>query len=141
MSEIHTFPDVFQECRNSCCDASTCRLTEGSRCAHGDCCEKCQVRPHRVDATHLTRLEVKDSRGTVRSLACHRGKSKSSSSYRNSTSRFTTLLEACSHQTHSEVSLPSLATLQERYRKLLKRNYFKIKFCIKQKRERTAVVV
>nr|CBN81732.1 Disintegrin and metalloproteinase domain-containing protein 8 [Dicentrarchus labrax] len=29
--------------RNPCCDASTCRLTEGSQCAHGQCCDNCQV--------------------------------------------------------------------------------------------------
>lgn len=33
-----------QECDNPCCDATTCRLTEGSRCAHGDCCENCQIK-------------------------------------------------------------------------------------------------
>ncbi|XP_075891085.1 zinc metalloproteinase-disintegrin-like VMP-III isoform X2 [Nelusetta ayraudi] len=33
-----------EECRNPCCDASTCRLTEGSQCAHGQCCEKCQLK-------------------------------------------------------------------------------------------------
>uniref|UniRef100_A0A3Q3EQY7 Disintegrin domain-containing protein n=1 Tax=Labrus bergylta TaxID=56723 RepID=A0A3Q3EQY7_9LABR len=27
---------------NPCCDASTCRLTEGSQCAHGLCCDNCQ---------------------------------------------------------------------------------------------------
>ncbi|MEQ2212388.1 hypothetical protein XENOCAPTIV_030056, partial [Xenoophorus captivus] len=30
-------------CNNPCCDASTCRLTGGSLCAHGECCESCQV--------------------------------------------------------------------------------------------------
>lgn len=33
----------LQECNNPCCDASTCRLTAGSQCAQGQCCEKCQV--------------------------------------------------------------------------------------------------
>ncbi|KAM4526537.1 zinc metalloproteinase-disintegrin-like VMP-III [Fundulus diaphanus] len=33
-----------EECNNPCCDASTCRLTEGSRCAHGECCESCQLK-------------------------------------------------------------------------------------------------
>ena len=35
-----------QECKNSCCDASTCRLTEGAQCAHGECCDNCQVPEH-----------------------------------------------------------------------------------------------
>ncbi|KAM6896866.1 zinc metalloproteinase-disintegrin-like 2d [Xenentodon cancila] len=32
-----------EECNNPCCDASTCRLTEGAQCAHGRCCENCQL--------------------------------------------------------------------------------------------------
>lgn len=35
---------TVEECRNSCCDASTCRLTEGSQCAHGQCCDNCQFK-------------------------------------------------------------------------------------------------
>ncbi|XP_041829619.1 zinc metalloproteinase-disintegrin-like 2d isoform X2 [Melanotaenia boesemani] len=35
---------TVEECNNPCCDASTCRLTEGSQCAHGQCCESCQFR-------------------------------------------------------------------------------------------------
>ncbi|XP_035527384.1 disintegrin and metalloproteinase domain-containing protein 8-like [Morone saxatilis] len=35
---------TVEECRNPCCDASTCRLTEGSQCAHGQCCDNCQVK-------------------------------------------------------------------------------------------------
>uniref|UniRef100_A0A8D3ADI5 Disintegrin and metalloproteinase domain-containing protein 8 n=1 Tax=Scophthalmus maximus TaxID=52904 RepID=A0A8D3ADI5_SCOMX len=33
---------TVEECKNLCCDASTCRLTEGSQCAHGQCCDNCQ---------------------------------------------------------------------------------------------------
>uniref|UniRef100_A0A673GFD0 Disintegrin domain-containing protein n=1 Tax=Sinocyclocheilus rhinocerous TaxID=307959 RepID=A0A673GFD0_9TELE len=33
----------LSECENPCCDPMTCRLTEGSQCAYGDCCENCQV--------------------------------------------------------------------------------------------------
>ncbi|XP_060883770.1 snake venom metalloproteinase-disintegrin-like mocarhagin [Labrus mixtus] len=33
---------TVEECKNPCCDASTCRLTEGSQCAHGLCCDNCQ---------------------------------------------------------------------------------------------------
>ncbi|XP_028287612.1 zinc metalloproteinase-disintegrin-like 2d [Parambassis ranga] len=36
---------TLEECNNPCCDASTCRLTEGSQCAHGLCCEGCQMKP------------------------------------------------------------------------------------------------
>ncbi|XP_024909606.1 zinc metalloproteinase-disintegrin-like batroxstatin-1 isoform X2 [Cynoglossus semilaevis] len=35
---------TVEECQNRCCDASTCRLTEGAQCAHGQCCEDCQVK-------------------------------------------------------------------------------------------------
>ncbi|KAF3704093.1 Disintegrin and metalloproteinase domain-containing protein 8 [Channa argus] len=36
-----------EECKNPCCDASTCRLTEGAQCAHGQCCDivLCQFKP------------------------------------------------------------------------------------------------
>ncbi|XP_070783091.1 disintegrin and metalloproteinase domain-containing protein 8-like [Enoplosus armatus] len=33
---------TVEECNNPCCDASTCRLTEGSQCAQGQCCDNCQ---------------------------------------------------------------------------------------------------
>lgn len=33
-----------EECKNPCCDPATCRLTFGSQCAHGQCCENCQFR-------------------------------------------------------------------------------------------------
>uniref|UniRef100_A0A3Q4I844 ADAM metallopeptidase domain 8b n=1 Tax=Neolamprologus brichardi TaxID=32507 RepID=A0A3Q4I844_NEOBR len=38
---------TVKECTNPCCDASTCRLTAGSQCAHGQCCEKCQLKSSR----------------------------------------------------------------------------------------------
>lgn len=33
----------FQECKNDCCEAATCKLKPGAMCADGECCEKCQV--------------------------------------------------------------------------------------------------
>ncbi|XP_048407157.1 disintegrin and metalloproteinase domain-containing protein 9 [Stegostoma tigrinum] len=33
-----------QKCSNPCCNAATCRLTSGSQCAHGRCCENCRFR-------------------------------------------------------------------------------------------------
>ncbi|XP_043958719.1 disintegrin and metalloproteinase domain-containing protein 9 isoform X1 [Gambusia affinis] len=33
-----------EECKNECCDAATCKLTRGSYCAHGACCDKCQLK-------------------------------------------------------------------------------------------------
>ncbi|XP_037547052.1 disintegrin and metalloproteinase domain-containing protein 9 [Nematolebias whitei] len=33
-----------EECKNECCNAATCKLTRGSYCAHGACCEKCQLK-------------------------------------------------------------------------------------------------
>ncbi|XP_034026925.1 disintegrin and metalloproteinase domain-containing protein 28 [Thalassophryne amazonica] len=32
-----------QECTNPCCNATTCRLKEGSECAEGVCCENCKI--------------------------------------------------------------------------------------------------
>uniref|UniRef100_A0A8C9UIV0 Uncharacterized protein n=1 Tax=Serinus canaria TaxID=9135 RepID=A0A8C9UIV0_SERCA len=34
-----------EECTNECCDPESCKLISGATCAHGDCCENCQVRP------------------------------------------------------------------------------------------------
>ncbi|KAM4636102.1 disintegrin and metalloproteinase domain-containing protein 9-like isoform 2-T2 [Discoglossus pictus] len=33
-----------QECKNPCCNAATCRLTSGSQCAQGLCCENCKFK-------------------------------------------------------------------------------------------------
>ncbi|XP_023654271.2 zinc metalloproteinase-disintegrin-like jararhagin [Paramormyrops kingsleyae] len=33
-----------QDCNNACCNATTCRLTKGSQCASGGCCENCQLK-------------------------------------------------------------------------------------------------
>ncbi|TSK22673.1 Disintegrin and metalloproteinase domain-containing protein 8 [Bagarius yarrelli] len=35
---------TLEECENSCCNATTCRLTEGSECAHGECCDQCKLK-------------------------------------------------------------------------------------------------
>uniref|UniRef100_A0A671SJK0 Zinc metalloproteinase-disintegrin-like crotastatin n=1 Tax=Sinocyclocheilus anshuiensis TaxID=1608454 RepID=A0A671SJK0_9TELE len=45
-----------EECENPCCDPMTCRLTEGSQCAYGDCCENCQIK----DAESLCRAPVNE---------------------------------------------------------------------------------
>ncbi|XP_071062798.1 zinc metalloproteinase-disintegrin-like 2d isoform X1 [Pseudochaenichthys georgianus] len=34
-----------EECQNPCCDAWTCRLTEGFQCAQGECCNNGQLTP------------------------------------------------------------------------------------------------
>ncbi|XP_012889855.1 PREDICTED: disintegrin and metalloproteinase domain-containing protein 28 [Dipodomys ordii] len=33
-----------EECTNRCCDARTCRIKAGLRCASGECCERCQFK-------------------------------------------------------------------------------------------------
>ncbi|XP_044155791.1 disintegrin and metalloproteinase domain-containing protein 9-like isoform X2 [Bufo gargarizans] len=33
-----------KECQNPCCNAATCRLTSGSQCAQGLCCENCKFK-------------------------------------------------------------------------------------------------
>lgn len=33
-----------EECNTKCCDAATCKFTRGSACAHGECCENCQIK-------------------------------------------------------------------------------------------------
>ncbi|XP_030630742.1 disintegrin and metalloproteinase domain-containing protein 12-like [Chanos chanos] len=35
----------LEECVNPCCNATTCTLKEGAVCAHGQCCEDCQLKP------------------------------------------------------------------------------------------------
>ncbi|XP_015201918.2 disintegrin and metalloproteinase domain-containing protein 8 [Lepisosteus oculatus] len=36
---------TVEECRNPCCNATTCRLTEGAQCAQGECCQACKLKP------------------------------------------------------------------------------------------------
>uniref|UniRef100_UPI00358FE351 disintegrin and metalloproteinase domain-containing protein 12-like n=1 Tax=Myxine glutinosa TaxID=7769 RepID=UPI00358FE351 len=33
------------ECENRCCNANNCTLRHGIECAHGACCEDCQLKP------------------------------------------------------------------------------------------------
>nr|XP_056705755.1 disintegrin and metalloproteinase domain-containing protein 9-like [Euleptes europaea] len=33
-----------QECTSRCCDAATCKLTSGSECAEGSCCDDCKFK-------------------------------------------------------------------------------------------------
>ncbi|XP_057682182.1 disintegrin and metalloproteinase domain-containing protein 9 [Corythoichthys intestinalis] len=33
-----------EDCENKCCNAATCKLTTGSACAQGSCCQDCQLR-------------------------------------------------------------------------------------------------
>uniref|UniRef100_A0A3B4BFS2 ADAM metallopeptidase domain 8a n=1 Tax=Periophthalmus magnuspinnatus TaxID=409849 RepID=A0A3B4BFS2_9GOBI len=34
-----------KECKNPCCNATTCKLKEGAQCAEGACCHNCQLKP------------------------------------------------------------------------------------------------
>ncbi|XP_038265613.1 disintegrin and metalloproteinase domain-containing protein 8 isoform X2 [Dermochelys coriacea] len=33
-----------KECRDPCCNATTCRLSDGAECAQGECCQRCKVK-------------------------------------------------------------------------------------------------
>uniref|UniRef100_A0A3Q3FEX2 Disintegrin domain-containing protein n=1 Tax=Labrus bergylta TaxID=56723 RepID=A0A3Q3FEX2_9LABR len=35
---------ILQECKNPCCNATTCKLKAGAACAEGECCHKCQLK-------------------------------------------------------------------------------------------------
>ncbi|XP_062858756.1 zinc metalloproteinase-disintegrin-like batroxstatin-1 [Trichomycterus rosablanca] len=35
---------TVEECDDPCCNAATCKLTPGSQCAEGKCCENCQIK-------------------------------------------------------------------------------------------------
>ncbi|XP_023266365.1 zinc metalloproteinase/disintegrin-like HR1a [Seriola lalandi dorsalis] len=34
-----------EECKNLCCNATTCKLNTGAQCAEGECCHNCQLKP------------------------------------------------------------------------------------------------
>ncbi|XP_045147566.1 disintegrin and metalloproteinase domain-containing protein 8 [Echinops telfairi] len=34
-----------QECQNRCCNATTCLIAKGAKCARGACCDQCKVKP------------------------------------------------------------------------------------------------
>uniref|UniRef100_A0A667X2P5 ADAM metallopeptidase domain 8a n=1 Tax=Myripristis murdjan TaxID=586833 RepID=A0A667X2P5_9TELE len=36
---------TVEECKNPCCNATTCKLKAGAQCAQGECCHNCQLRP------------------------------------------------------------------------------------------------
>ncbi|XP_076598327.1 disintegrin and metalloproteinase domain-containing protein 8a [Chaetodon auriga] len=36
---------TVEECRNPCCNATTCKLNAGAQCAEGECCHNCQLKP------------------------------------------------------------------------------------------------
>uniref|UniRef100_UPI003AAA9530 disintegrin and metalloproteinase domain-containing protein 8a n=1 Tax=Centroberyx gerrardi TaxID=166262 RepID=UPI003AAA9530 len=35
---------TVKECKNPCCNATTCRFNAGSQCAEGECCHNCQLK-------------------------------------------------------------------------------------------------
>ncbi|KAJ8005869.1 hypothetical protein DPEC_G00122390 [Dallia pectoralis] len=35
----------LEDCTNPCCNATSCKLTKGSECAAGECCEDCKILP------------------------------------------------------------------------------------------------
>uniref|UniRef100_A0A8D2JFR7 ADAM metallopeptidase domain 12 n=1 Tax=Varanus komodoensis TaxID=61221 RepID=A0A8D2JFR7_VARKO len=41
-----------EECTNQCCNATTCTLGPGAVCAHGLCCEDCQLKPAGILCRH-----------------------------------------------------------------------------------------
>ncbi|KAA0717499.1 Disintegrin and metalloproteinase domain-containing protein 28 [Triplophysa tibetana] len=47
---------TVQECTNPCCNATTCKLSEGSQCAVGECCEKCKI----MSPSHVCRPKNDD---------------------------------------------------------------------------------
>ncbi|XP_041644618.1 disintegrin and metalloproteinase domain-containing protein 8a isoform X2 [Cheilinus undulatus] len=36
---------TVEECKNPCCNATTCKLKAGAACAEGECCHNCQLKP------------------------------------------------------------------------------------------------
>ncbi|KAG7236339.1 hypothetical protein INR49_001036 [Caranx melampygus] len=36
---------TVEECKNPCCNATTCKLNPGAQCAEGECCHNCQLKP------------------------------------------------------------------------------------------------
>ncbi|XP_030603455.1 disintegrin and metalloproteinase domain-containing protein 8a [Archocentrus centrarchus] len=36
---------TVEECKNPCCNATTCKLNAGAQCAEGACCHNCQLKP------------------------------------------------------------------------------------------------
>ncbi|GAA6213849.1 disintegrin and metalloproteinase domain-containing protein 8-like [Lates japonicus] len=36
---------TVEECKNPCCNATTCKLSAGAQCAEGECCHNCQLKP------------------------------------------------------------------------------------------------
>ncbi|XP_034041141.1 disintegrin and metalloproteinase domain-containing protein 8a [Thalassophryne amazonica] len=34
-----------EECKNPCCNATTCKFVTGAQCAEGECCHNCQLKP------------------------------------------------------------------------------------------------
>uniref|UniRef100_A0A3Q2WEN3 ADAM metallopeptidase domain 8a n=1 Tax=Haplochromis burtoni TaxID=8153 RepID=A0A3Q2WEN3_HAPBU len=37
--------DCGTECKNPCCNATTCKLNAGAQCGEGECCHNCQLKP------------------------------------------------------------------------------------------------
>ncbi|KAM9727560.1 disintegrin and metalloproteinase domain-containing protein 8a isoform 1-T1 [Menidia menidia] len=36
---------TVEDCKNPCCNATTCKLNGGAQCAEGECCHNCQLKP------------------------------------------------------------------------------------------------
>uniref|UniRef100_A0A8C9VI83 ADAM metallopeptidase domain 28 n=1 Tax=Scleropages formosus TaxID=113540 RepID=A0A8C9VI83_SCLFO len=73
---------TVEECKNPCCNATTCTLTAGSQCSAGDCCEDCKVMCRRQQdecdlAEYCTgkSTECPEDVFTVNGLPCKGGQS------------------------------------------------------------------
>ncbi|KAM9847449.1 disintegrin and metalloproteinase domain-containing protein 8a [Aulostomus maculatus] len=77
---------TVEECKNPCCNATTCKLNTGAQCAEGECCHNCQLKPTGIVcrpktgdcdlAEHCTGLSAScpTDAFTQNGLLCNRGR-------------------------------------------------------------------
>uniref|UniRef100_Q4JCS0 Disintegrin isoform D-3 n=1 Tax=Bitis arietans TaxID=8692 RepID=VM2D3_BITAR len=56
-------------CQDRCCNAATCKLTPGSQCSYGECCDQCKFKKART-VCRIARGDWNDDYCTGKSSDC-----------------------------------------------------------------------
>ncbi|KAJ8396988.1 hypothetical protein AAFF_G00013110 [Aldrovandia affinis] len=60
---------ALEDCKNPCCNATSCMFSQGSECADGECCDKCKI----LSNSHMCRRQRDECDLSERTGYCYNG--------------------------------------------------------------------